>query len=415
MSTLIATDVAGQAVDSSIIDLFELTLPNQTILYFHSGVDSDLTNIQFRQSDPNPANGVYTAQTYIPIPVMLDGLDFQADGAANRPSLTVANVSNFSDQLSNFKNDDLVGQTLTRRRTLQKYLVGESADSSPPIEFKKAVYKIDRVGVESALSVTFECALPYDLEGVKLPRRTIVGKYCSWQYKGRSLATPKGACTWPADGIRSYSTDNSTQTEHAYFFDIKDRPFVLQSWLSSGSNAAVHSTSTAYTLTSYVFKNHTVDGVTYKRYFQCVTAHTNQDPIADVTAAYWKEAFPFTDWVVAGSPASYLQPAISSAGETLLYTGNALGTTFVRRHNTIWQCTTSHTANAGKEPPNPALLNTGSIYWVQAELCGKTLQSCKCRFQAIPASTSADNQAPSGEKNTNIILPFGAFPGSSKY
>ena len=111
-------------------------------------------------------------------------------------------------------------------------------------------------------------------------------------------------------------------------------------------------------------------------------------------------------------PRFLLTATVSNAGETLLYTGNALGTTFVRRHNTIWQCIVSHTANAEKVPPST---RTGSIYWKQAELCGKTLQSCKCRFQAIPTSNSADNQAPSGEKNTNIILPFGAFPGASKY
>ena len=134
MSTLIATDVQGQAVDSSVIDLYELTLPSGEILYFHPGVDSDLTNIQFRDAEPDPSNGVYTVRTYIPIPVILDGLEHQADGASNRPSLTVANVSNFSIQLgNNFKNDDLVGEKITRRRTLQKYLVGESADASPPV------------------------------------------------------------------------------------------------------------------------------------------------------------------------------------------------------------------------------------------------------------------------------------------
>ena len=45
MSTLIATDVQGQAVDSSVIDLYELTLPSGEILYFHPGVDLSLIHI----------------------------------------------------------------------------------------------------------------------------------------------------------------------------------------------------------------------------------------------------------------------------------------------------------------------------------------------------------------------------------
>ena len=48
MSNVIATDVQTQEIDSALVELFEITLPNGTTLYFHPGLDSDLTDVQFR-------------------------------------------------------------------------------------------------------------------------------------------------------------------------------------------------------------------------------------------------------------------------------------------------------------------------------------------------------------------------------
>ena len=58
----------------------------------------------------------------------------------------------------------------------------------------------------------------------------------------------------------------------------------------------------------------------------------------------------------------------------------------------------------------------GSSYWNRGDVCGKLLQSCKMRYQAI-GSTSATGQnlLPSDLLDTSKILPFGAFPGSRKF
>ena len=37
MSNVIATDVQTQEVDSELIELFEVTLPDETTMYFHPG------------------------------------------------------------------------------------------------------------------------------------------------------------------------------------------------------------------------------------------------------------------------------------------------------------------------------------------------------------------------------------------
>lgn len=45
-------------------------------------------------------------------------------------------------------------------------------------------------------------------------------------------------------------------------------------------------------------------------------------------------------------------------------------------------------------------------YWKRIDICGKTLNSCKIRFQGNANNTSLDQDQP---------LPFGGFPGSKKY
>ena len=62
MSNLIATDSQTQQIDSELIDLFEIVLPNGPTIYFHPGVDASLTNIKFRdrtaRSNPVTAGGL---------------------------------------------------------------------------------------------------------------------------------------------------------------------------------------------------------------------------------------------------------------------------------------------------------------------------------------------------------------------
>ena len=63
MTNLIATDAQSQEIDSGLVDLFEITLPDNTVVYLHPGVDDDFTNIQFRDKS-SPTNPV-TAGSFI--------------------------------------------------------------------------------------------------------------------------------------------------------------------------------------------------------------------------------------------------------------------------------------------------------------------------------------------------------------
>jgi len=425
MSNVIATDVQTQEIDSGLVELFEVTLPNGTTLYFHPGIDSDLTDVQFRDktepanpviagtfivgtiysiinagtnADPtnytligaanNTAGTTFTAtgvgsgtgqatqvnhtiRDYIPMPMVIDGLEIQADGASSRPAFTIANIGSlFQTELGNFKNDDLIGQRIKRRQTLRKYLVGGAQDASPPIEFSTQEYIIDRVADENSLSITYEVATPFDLENIQIPRRIVVGKYCSWKYQGHASGKG-GGCTWNTDGAVNYDGDGTVRAHKAYF-DFDDKPLVL------AETFADYVASTAYTTVSYV----THAG----KFWVCTVAGTGNTP--SITSSFWKEVRKWAEW---SSGSSY-----------------ALGTLVRYNGVTIWKATAG-TVPAGQIPTGT------SPYWVREEICGKTLQSCKARYGFKPSVLTSANQKPEGSTNLAARLPFGSFPGTMKY
>ena len=483
MSNVIATDLqtleigsqdsGTTAAHNALVELFEITLPNGTTLYFHPGLDSDSTEVQLRDktAPTNPvtagnfiigntytiatgtgftsvgasndtagtsfvATGVGTGtgtanqtdntiRDYVPMPIMIDGLEVQADGASNRPSFTVANIGSlFQSELGDFKNDDLIGQRLKRRQTLRKYLVGGAQDASPPIEFSTQEYVIDRISEENSISITYEVATPFDLENIQLPRRIVVGKYCSWKYQGHA-AGKGGGCTWNTDGAVNYNGDGTVRAHKAYF-DFDDRPLVAT------ETFAAYAASTAYTTVSYVTTNtptvtagsfvigsdYTIASVgsgtnftligaanntvgtvfkatglgagsgtaTQTQYWVCTIAGTGNTP--SITSGFWKEVRKWAEWA---SGSSY------PFGTLVRYNGV-----------TIWKATGGPTP-AGQIPTDT------SPYWVREEVCGKTLQSCKARYGFKPSVLTSANQKPEGATNLAARLPFGSFPGTLKY
>jgi phage-related protein len=309
------------------------------------------------------------------MPMLIDGLELQADGAPNRPSFIVANIGTlFSGVLGGFKNDDLVGQRVSRRQTLKKYLVGESGDASPPIEFRTQEYIIDRIAAEDSISVTFEVATPFDLENIKLPRRVVVGKYCSWKYQGWDNELG-GGCTWKKDGAVYYEGTDGTYAHNVYF-NADDSPLVPA---ESFNNYAA---GTAYTTVDYVTES--------SRFWVCSIASTGNTPSS--TTGYWKEVFKWSEHANSTAYAINDRVRYGAAGE-----------------KTIWKCTIAHTSSASIIPEN------GSAYWVREDICGKTIQSCKCRYGFKPVGLTSANQKPEGAKNLAARLPIATFPGTMKY
>lgn len=390
MSNLIATDLQGQSIDSPLINLFEVSLPSGSKVYLHSGVDESLTNVQFRDFDDNAIIRSYSA-----FPILVDGMEQASDGALNRPTLTIANIgNNFKQILSGYSNKDLIGQRITRRQTLQKYLYGESPDlSNPPVEMSRITYTIDRVARETSVAITYELSAVHDLEGIKLPRRTLVGKYCSWIYQGHEFYD-KGGCTWISTISDQTPGQEDTRTlKRGAFFDVDNTILAHEDVLSS--NSTTWNDQSTYAIDAYVVKNGYY-------YVSKGGANTGKNPSISANDAFWDSVRAYTTW--SSSSVSYTKGDLVRHFVTL--NGKTLDTIFI--------ALTNHTSGATNEP------SLDSSVWQKEELCAKTLQACKCRFGArVKASTTVSSNDEEvlvrHSKKRGITLPFGSFPGATKF
>lgn len=129
-------------------------------------------------------------------PIWFQGLEYQpwpieAEGFARtsantpQPTLTVSNYGGVVTALC-MSYQDLVGWTLTRRRTLVRFLDAASFDppvnpeANPSEEFQPEVWLVERKAYEDRDKVQFELASAMDFEGQQLPGRIIVSSRCLW-------------------------------------------------------------------------------------------------------------------------------------------------------------------------------------------------------------------------------------------
>ena len=162
---------------SAIIELFTLQLSTalhgaNTIYRFHAG-----SNLN--------ANGkiVWAGNEYLRFPIQASGFAFQR-GQLPRPKIIISNATGLISSILLTVNEtttgnDLTGATVTRIRTLAKFLdavnfpgnTNPLGTPDPNAEFPKEIYSIDRKSAENRETVEFELAAPTDLAGVRIPKR----------------------------------------------------------------------------------------------------------------------------------------------------------------------------------------------------------------------------------------------------
>lgn len=302
-----------QEISSGIVDLFEVTINPLSVtpvtVYLYRGLDENAASVWFSSKSGTTKN------EYFAFPIEMTDVNVTSDGPASRPTLSVANVisavkvtsgvaeavgpdektlETILSDLGITSNEDLLGARVVRRRTLEEHLIASTATPSVPIEFPSYVYYIDRLSGETKISVQFELSSPFDLEGVKVPHREIIGRYCSWKYQGMKESS-EGGCSWPLDSNNRFYSLSNTQ---------------ITTW-------STYSSIVAYSVNAYVKYNNKI----------------------------------------------YL--AIQAVP-------------------------------AGKTP------STSTAYWTRADLCAKTIDACKVRFQ-------------NGGLDGSVALPFGGFPGTRKF
>ena len=178
---------------SAIIELFVLQL--DTALHGtndgHPSSNNENNIYRFHAGSDLNANGeiVWAGKSYLRFPVTAEGFAFQR-GQLPRPKLIVSNATGFMSAILDAVNlitvgNDLTGATVTRVRTMAKFLDAENfpdRDSNnnpvnplgtpdPTAEFKREIYTIDRKATENREIVEFELAAVFDLAGIRAPKR----------------------------------------------------------------------------------------------------------------------------------------------------------------------------------------------------------------------------------------------------
>tara|TARA_R100000773_G_scaffold20459_1_gene18279 strand:- start:2288 stop:2863 length:576 start_codon:yes stop_codon:yes gene_type:complete len=181
MSSSVISDIQG-INPSSIIELFTLT----TTAALHGSAQT----YRFHAGSSLNSNGeiVWAGNSYQRFPVEATGFAFQK-GQIPRPTLTVSNILGTITSILLTVNEtttgnDLTGATVTRIRTLAKFLdavnfvggVNPYGTPDPNAEFPQEIYSIDRKASETRDAVSFELAAPIDLAGVRAPKRQCTRK-----------------------------------------------------------------------------------------------------------------------------------------------------------------------------------------------------------------------------------------------
>lgn len=166
--------------NNAVLDLFEIKL-NDFEGYF-----------RFHGSKNLSRDLVFSGKTYLYIPSEISNLEYSSDGKQNRPTLSIANVNNYINNLLKDRNDFL-GKRFYRKKILARDLdaVNFGEANKNPLGVAAFVdfisidtYVIHKKNTSSKEKVEFELANTMDIDGQTAPARKVYNDSCQWQYRG---------------------------------------------------------------------------------------------------------------------------------------------------------------------------------------------------------------------------------------
>jgi lambda family phage minor tail protein L len=176
-----------------VVDLFTLDI---TILLPPGSTDQAVYRF-CNWTQVGGADVIYQGETYTALPLQASGFELNTSGQLERPSITFANVGLGITALTN-TYDDLVGASVSRIRTLTTYLDGQPA-ADPDAFWGPDSWVVEQKASETKLAVTFQLAVPFDLEGRSLPGRRLLREQCQWIYRSEIGCHYSGSNYWDAN------------------------------------------------------------------------------------------------------------------------------------------------------------------------------------------------------------------------
>ena len=399
---IIVKDIQKLDPGSALVQLFELEYIKDSFAYFTSGIDDDVsTSLRMRDFTTNS-----TIRTYTPIPVNADGFELKNDGAIARPTITMANVTNaLSSGLGDVDYHDMLGLRVVRRLTLKKYLYGESGDASPPIEFPRSIFIIDRIKSRTKTAVTFELVSPFDIQGVTLPARNVLAERCPFEYQGASEHLPEwkraqSGCSWHLEGKIKTGGDG---TEYTVYVN-QDDEYVIPSTTTFTTYSSGAVTLNTYYKTTKTTTRFNADGgtssVTVNNYWQARKATSSPGTPTDSNSNFVR----IRVYSAYSNGTEYFTYIDDRDNNYVTFTDN-VSTSSTYNKVLLWKAR----APSDEEAPghNP--------YWERGDGCSKTTTGCKKRFGFNPITKGTASSTGKAATDTTVELPFGGFPGARAF
>jgi lambda family phage minor tail protein L len=372
---------------SAIIELFELdsTELGGEVFRFHNGTNKLHQNL------------VWQGNTYVRFPINVSGFEITGQGQFPRPTVTVSNVMSAMTTVL-LQYGDLIGSKFTRKRTLLKYLDavnfpgGVNSDADPTVFLADDVYYVDRKSLEDQDQVQFELASVVDLQGVRIPARTVIQNVCPWIYRGPDC-NYTGIPLWDEnDNVLPMPTSPEAinmRVTYAAYLAAEAALAATQATLATAANtmtaASKYTTETRFNQTPAGSENYC-----YPTIFGAWMGYWNGAPVT-IGSSYQAGAPRGTMFTGFGAMTVY--EIVKYSRDETAYTSS------VNAYNAAITARDAAQANltAAKTTFDDALVAvppTDQVY--KDDRCGKRVTSCKLRFGA-----------------TNP-LNFGGFPGVAK-
>lgn len=195
-------------------DIQQLSMDDVVEMYSIDATEQGAPSVYYFTPHLNGDNAIrWGGILYTPINIESSGWEQKSDGGLPHPQFRVSNVEK-TLMASVISFDDLLGAIVTRKRTLKKYLDGQS-NADPDAGFPEDVFVVTRKVVANKREIVWELSAYLDSEQFRLPRRLILRDICAWNYRYRSggawvYDTSENGC--PYTGTGYFTADGEATT-----------------------------------------------------------------------------------------------------------------------------------------------------------------------------------------------------------
>jgi lambda family phage minor tail protein L len=135
---------------------------------------------------------IFGGISYSPIPCEIDAIESNSLNRVSRPEIRISNANYQISQLLRRKND-FKNAKLVRIKTFLRYIDDSNFDGGQNpygvpdknAEISRDTFVIFQKKAENKQEVVFELSSSFDLSDQMIPGRTVLARYCPFQYRGK--------------------------------------------------------------------------------------------------------------------------------------------------------------------------------------------------------------------------------------